>query len=275
MGLIGLMQQEYQRDLWGALEKIAAIGYKGIEAGPMELLKGDAASNLKRFHGLGLKVLTVSASREGLRDGLDKIIAQAKALQAPRATVWWGPCDSKDQILKDAELYNSAGARLKAEGITLGYHNHDHEFRAAFDGVYALDLLAVHTDPRNVSFELDAAWITFGGEDPVRVLKRMAGRVPAIHVKDLSRLDQRDHFTTVGTGVVRVKEAVQAAIETGVEWAVVEQDRLRNLRPGDDYRRVSPPERSRPRELRAGAMLRASFLRAVDGAADGFIIGCL
>jgi len=195
----------------------------------MELLKGDVAVNLKRFHDLGLKILTVSASREGLRDGLDKLIAQARAFQSSRATVWWGPCESKDQVLTDAELYNSAGAKLKAEGITLCYHNHDHEFRAVYDGLYALDLLAAHTDPKNVSFELDVAWITFGGEDPVRVLNRMKGRVPAIHVKDLSRLDERDHFTTVGTGVVRVKEAVRTAIDTGIEWAVIEQDKLRNL----------------------------------------------
>jgi sugar phosphate isomerase/epimerase len=228
-GLIGLVHKEYERDLWGALERLAGIGYKGVEAGPMDLLKGDVASNMKRFHGLGLKVLTVSASREGLKDSLDKIVRDAAALGARRATVWWGPCESREQVLRDAELYDSAGAKLRSEGITLCYHNHDHEFAAKYDGVYALDLLAAYTDPKSVSFELDVAWITFGGEDPVRVLKRMAGRVPAIHVKDLSRLDERGHFTAVGTGVVKVKESVRAAIETGIEWVVVEQDTLRNL----------------------------------------------
>jgi len=143
--------------------------------------------------------------------------------------MWWGPCETKEQVLRDAELYNSAGARLASEGITLCYHNHEHEFQTVFNGVYALDVLAEHTDPAALSFELDIAWITFGGEDPVRILKRYAGRVPAIHVKDLSRLDERGHFTAVGTGVVPVMASVETALEVGIEWVVIEQDTLRNL----------------------------------------------
>ena len=63
----------------------------------------------------------------------------------------------------------------------------------------------------------------------MKVIQRMASRVPAIHVKDLYGLGERGQFTTVGTGVVKVKESVQAAVAAGIEWAVVEQDKLRNL----------------------------------------------
>ena len=61
------------------------------------------------------------------------------------------------------------------------------------------------------------------------MLRRLAGRVPAIHVKDLYGLETRGQFTAVGTGVVKVRESIQAAMETGVEWVVVEQDHLRHL----------------------------------------------
>lgn len=231
IGLIGLISEELKADFWGTLQKVADIGYMGIEGGPTQLLEGDAAANLEKFNAMGLKVLTVSASRESLRDDLDGIIARAKALKAPRVTVWWGPCNSREELLQDAALYDAAGAKLAAEGLKLCYHNHEHEFRTTFDGVYALDILAEHTNPKHLYFELDIAWTTFGGEDPAKVIRRMAGRIPAIHVKDLSRLDERDHFTAVGTGVVKVQEALQAAIDTGVEWAVVEQDKVRNLTP--------------------------------------------
>lgn len=228
IGLIGLVNEEAKQDFWGTMEKVAAIGYQGIE-GAARLLEGDIDANLKRFYALGLTVLTVSASREQLRDNLDKVISDAKALQASRVSVWWGPVESKEELLRDAELYNAAGARLAAEGIKLCYHNHEHEFQKTFNGVYALDLLAEYTDPRYLFFEPDIAWVTFGGEDPVKLLKKYAGRVPAIHVKDLSCLNEKGHFTAVGTGKVKVKEAVQTAIDTGVEWVVVEQDKLRNL----------------------------------------------
>jgi sugar phosphate isomerase/epimerase len=228
IGLIGIVGAEAKEDFWGTMRRVAEIGYQGIE-GAAQLLQGDVAANLRRFHELGLQVLATSASREKLRDGLRQVLAEAKALQSPRVSVWWGPCESREQLLRDADLYNAAGSRLAAEGIRICYHNHEHEFRTTFDGLCALDVLAEHTDPKAVWFELDIAWITFGGEDPARVLRRMAGRVPAIHVKDLWSLEERGRFTAVGTGVVKVREAVQAAIETGVEWVVIEQDTLRNL----------------------------------------------
>lgn len=228
IGLIGLVGAEAEQDFWGTMQRVADIGYQGIEA-PGHLLQGDVTENLKRFHDLGLQVLTVSASRETLRDELDKIIADAKALQSPRVSVWWAPCETRESVLQDAELYNAAGARLHDEGLTLCYHNHEHEFKTTFNGVYALDVLAEHTDPAALAFEIDIAWVTFGGEDPVRVLRRLAGRVPAIHVKDLYGLNQRGQFTAVGTGVVKVKESIQTAIDLGIEWIVIEQDELRNL----------------------------------------------
>lgn len=229
IGLVGFVGEECKRDFWGTMERVAAIGYQGVEGVYGPLLEGDVEANLRRFHDLGLQVLTVSASREQLRDSLGEIIATARALQAPRVSVWWGPCETKESLLADAALYNAAGAQLAAEGLKLCYHNHEHELKTAFNGVAALDILAEHTDPRALSFELDIAWLTFGGADPVSVLRRMAGRVPAIHVKDLWALDERGKFTAVGTGVVRIQESVRAASETGVEWAVVEQDHLRNL----------------------------------------------
>jgi len=228
IGLIGIVGEEASRDFWGTMQRVAEIGYRGIEA-PGGLMEGDVAENLKRFHGLGLEVLTVSASREGLRDDLPALIAQAKALQSPRATVWWAPCDTREAVLADAMLYNEAGAKLADEGITLCYHHHEHEFRHIFNGVCAFDVLAEHTDPRALAFEMDIAWITFGGADPVSILRRLTGRVPAVHIKDLYGLGERGQFTAVGTGVVNIRDSVLAAIETGVEWVVIEQDTLRHL----------------------------------------------
>ncbi len=228
VGLIGIVNEHAKSDFWGTIQRVADIGYKGVEEASY-LLQGDVAANLARFHAMGLKVLTVTAMRERLRDDLDKVIQEAHALQSSRASVWWAGCESREAILKDAELYNKAGARLAAEGIKLCYHNHEHEFRNVYNGVCALDILAEHTDRANLHFELDIAWVTYGGEDPVRRIRNLAGRVPAIHVKDLYGLEVRNQFTTVGTGVVKIRESITAAMETGVEWIVVEQDSLRNL----------------------------------------------
>jgi len=228
IGLIGIVHEAAAKDFWGTMRRVREIGYQGIE-GAEPLFKGDVAANLAQFHALGLKVLTVSASMEQLQNDVEAVIARATSVQSPRVTVWWAECKSKDEILREAATLNAAGAKLAAQGLKLCYHNHDQEFRNRFNGVYALDLLAEYTDPAAVYFNIDIAWVTMGGEDPVKILEKMAGRVPAIHVKDFWGLDDRSKFTAPGTGVVHTYQAVQAAIDTGVEWAVVEQDTLRNL----------------------------------------------
>lgn len=230
LGLIGIVNEESKQDFWGTMQRIAEIGYEGIE-GSGELLVGDVKANVARFRELGLQVATHSVSKEQLRDpkALDQVIGEALALQTKDVTFWWDVVDTREQLLRDAELYNAAGARLKAEGLRFCYHNHAHEFERAFNGVYSLDILAEHTDPAHLYFRLDVAWITLGGADPAHILRKMAGRVPAIHLKDVYGTDEVGKWTAVGTGVVNIKASIEAAREIGVEWMTVEQDQLRNL----------------------------------------------
>jgi sugar phosphate isomerase/epimerase len=231
LGLIGIVHEEAKQDFWGTMQRVAEIGYEGIEGGA-RLLEGDVKANVTRFHELGLQVATHSVgSKEQLRDEkeLDKVIREAIALQTKDVTFWWDVVDSREQLLRDAELYNSAGARFAAEGLRFCYHNHAHEFQRTFNGVYSLDILAEHTEPKNLYFRMDVAWITLGGADPAHILRKMAGRVPAIHLKDVYDTDEIGKWTAVGTGVVKIKESIEAATEIGVEWMTVEQDQLRNL----------------------------------------------
>ncbi|QHW31147.1 sugar phosphate isomerase/epimerase [Paenibacillus rhizovicinus] len=230
LGLIGIVNEEAKQDFWGTMQRVADIGYAGVEGGGA-LLDGDAKANVARFREMGLEVATHSVSKEQLRDpkALDQVIQEAHLLQTKDVTFWWDVVDTREQLLRDAELYNAAGARLKAEGLRFCYHNHAHEFQNVFNGVYSLDILAEHTDPANLYFRLDVAWITLGGADPAHILRKMAGRVPAIHLKDVYGTDEVGKWTAVGTGVVNIKASIEAATEIGVEWMTVEQDQLRNL----------------------------------------------
>lgn len=227
-----MLHEEMKNDFWGTMQHIAEIGYQGIEGGYF-LLEGDVAANLARFHALGLRVITTGTRRENLIDDIDSVIRQAHKLQASQVAIYWAPSDSKEQLLADAELYNTAGARLAEEGLLFIYHNHEHEFTHTFDGLYGFDVLVANTDPRYFSFEIDTAWAFFGGEDPARLIKRLGNRVASLHIKDLYDISERGHFTAVGTGIAKAIEAVRAAIEVGVEWGFVEQDRLRTLSPFD------------------------------------------
>ncbi|MCX7799238.1 MAG: sugar phosphate isomerase/epimerase [Fimbriimonadales bacterium] len=229
IGLIGIVGDERREDLWGTLETLVRFGYRGIEC-PNYLLEGDATENLRRFRALGLEPLNVGCVLGDLRERFEGLVAEAKALGVDRVSMWWSSCETRQEVADDAAAMNEFGRRLRDEGLTLCYHNHHHEFLRSYQGARAFDLLCDLLDPECVQFEIDCGWVAFAGEDPAEVLRRLAGRVPAIHVKDFvaARTDPPE-FTAVGTGILDVPGTLRAAIDTGVRWAVVEQDRLRNL----------------------------------------------
>ncbi|MDA1138698.1 MAG: sugar phosphate isomerase/epimerase [Planctomycetota bacterium] len=230
IGLIpGIIGEEMKADLWGTLEKVARIGYQGLEGG--SVTAGDIEGNRRRLDDIGLKTIAIGARREDLSGNLSKVIDDACALGVSGIVLYYATMKTRDEVMADAELFNKAGATITEAGLKFCYHNHDHEFKNVFDGQYAIDLLLENTDPNHVYWELDSAWVHYGGEDPIKYLKKYAGRIPLMHLKDLADINVRAKFCAVGVGVLDVKGVVETSLETGVEWATVEQDRPLNLTP--------------------------------------------
>ena len=84
--------------------------------------------------------------------------------------------------------------------MQFGYHNHHVEFKK-FDGKTGFDTLFAATDPDLVKIELDVGWAVAASQDPVAILNKYKGRVVALHVKDIGKLDADPHkATTVARG---------------------------------------------------------------------------
>ena len=129
-----------------------------------------------------------------------------------------------------------AGEVLHRAGKTLAYHNHQHEFRK-LDGRVILDLIYEKTDPRFLQGEVDTYWVQYGGGDPVATCKKLAGRLPIIHLKDYAvDADSRPTFAPIGAGNLNFAAITQAAEASGCEWFVVEQDTCAGS-PFDSVRR--------------------------------------
>ncbi|MCC2684252.1 MAG: sugar phosphate isomerase/epimerase, partial [Paenibacillaceae bacterium] len=103
------------------------------------------------------------------------------------------------------------------------YYNHNWEFER-FDGKYVIELLMEETDPEWVKFEPDVYWIKRGGEDPAEFLRKLAGRCPLVHIKDMEPGEEQ-FFAEIGEGIIDFHQVADRAKEAGAEWLVVEQDR--------------------------------------------------
>jgi sugar phosphate isomerase/epimerase len=245
-GWIGFLDcnQERIRDDMAFLAK---LGLRGMEGGE-SLVGKNQGENLARFRELGLEIVTVSAELDEIRAGNYRpALDMAKKMGSANATIWvcgvnasfWGKEPEYDLCMSDIAAMEKAAEAFAEEGISLCYHNHFQDFSVCFGGVRFYDLLILNT--KKLKLEPDLGWVKNGGEDPVRLLERIAPRLAtAIHIKDWlpgeARADGsgfKPIFTSTGNGVLALPEILGTARRLGVEWAIVEQDEMHCLNPLD------------------------------------------
>jgi sugar phosphate isomerase/epimerase len=113
--------------------------------------------------------------------------------------------------------------RLAQEGLRFAWHNHEFEFEALPDGSFGIE----HALGENVLIELDLGWLFKSGQDPLIWLKRYAGRLPAVHVKDVAAPNtspEEMDFADVGAGVMDWPLYWRAAVQAGAELMIAEHD---------------------------------------------------
>ncbi|MFP4224818.1 MAG: sugar phosphate isomerase/epimerase family protein [Phycisphaeraceae bacterium] len=131
-----------------------------------------------------------------------------------------------------AREYSLLGQQCDRRGLRLGYHHHSHELAPFAEDPAEIDplenpmwLLARQLD-ESVWFEIDTYWIAHGGADPAAWLRRLKGRAPAIHVKDMTVTADREHkMCEVGRGNLNWPAILAAAKDAGVKWYLIERDR--------------------------------------------------
>ncbi len=207
------------------LAMLAAAGYAAVEG--FGGLYADPAA-LKA--GLDANGLTMPSGHFGLdmvEGDPDRAIHVARTLGTQKVIV---PHIGKDQRPADAAGWEAFGKRLAAAGkpiqdagFTFGWHNHDFELADLGGGVTPLDLIAA----AGVDLELDLGWVRVAGHDPVAWVQKYAGRIMAVHVKDIANDGEavdEDGWADVGYGIMdwaAIKTALDVA---GISHYVVEHD---------------------------------------------------
>lgn len=124
------------------------------------------------------------------------------------------------------EEFGPTVAALAGAGIAFGYHNHAHEFMHQ-EGSRAprYDVLF---DVPGLMLEIDTYWAALAGLSPSALLARAAGRIPAVHLKDVEPVGwEGPTFAPVGEGNLDWDAILAACRAGGTEWLIVEQDACR------------------------------------------------
>lgn len=214
------LRDETNVDFVGVLEKVAKIGYEGVEfAGYGDISAVKMKEYLKMF---GLKVFGSHIGIDILTNKLDEEIEYNLEIGNKYIVLPGNQYGSKDDYLRAAEKYNEIGLKCKANGLQFCYHNHAHEFES-FDGEYGLDIIFKNTDPQLVKTEIDTFWVYYAGVDPLDYLSKYSGRCPLVHIKDMEAGEDKIN-TEVGSGIIDIKSIITVAEAAGSECLIVEQD---------------------------------------------------
>ena len=130
------------KDLKGALKQVADIGYKYVEfAG----FFGHEANEVKGWlDEFGLNPLL---------DDFEGTVKYHKAIGCPAIIIPGADLSCQEKLDAFVKHVNELIPKLKNEGITLGYHNHGHEFRANPDGSMIHYTVTPDTDNLIAQFE--------------------------------------------------------------------------------------------------------------------------
>lgn len=201
------IQEETKKDFRKALDKVAEIGFSGVEfAGYGEFSKEELADYLKknRLYSVGAHTSLEIFENTFLEELDFNQAIGSKYMICPYAKV-----DTMEEINHLIQVLNKAGEVAKEKNIKVGYHNHAHEF-VKIEGKYPLDLIAEKTSD-NVILELDVFWVVYAGLDPVSYIKKWGRKVELIHLKQIDALKNN---VDIGEGILdmgKIKAAAEYA----------------------------------------------------------------
>ncbi|MGM9642906.1 MAG: sugar phosphate isomerase/epimerase family protein [Eubacteriales bacterium] len=237
------VRDEAAADLRATLAQIKEMGYDGVEfAG----LYGYAPEQVAAMCAeLGLVPISAHVPYVDMLKNPYTLLADYAKIGCKYVAVpYLSPEHRPDSANFDyvVDMIAVLGKAAKANGIQLLYHNHDFEFMTV-GGKYALDILYERVPEDLLKTELDTCWVNVGGEDPAEYIRKYAGRCPVVHLKDfygeksedmyeLIGIDKKAparpsgfEFRPCGSGMQNFPAIIDAAIASGAEWLVVEQDK--------------------------------------------------
>jgi len=211
------------KDLPGTIEKVAKMGYDGVEfAGYYDYKAEDLRKLLDEN---GLVCCGTHTAMDTLSDAnLAATIEFNQTLGNKYLIVpWLKPDDTNPKAAwrRHAERFNELAEKVTPDAMVVGYHCHAHDFHTV-EGEVPWEILFDNTRPE-VVMQLDTGNAMSGGGDPVKYLKKYPGRAATVHLKEYSETNKN---ALIGEGDMPWQE-IFTLCETigGTRWYIIEEEK--------------------------------------------------
>ena len=233
------------------MKEVKAMGYDGVELAGLNGLSPEYVR--ETLDAVGLVPISAHVPFADMVEDIDAVIAEyskigVKYLVMPYMTEEYRPVNPAG-FEGFLPLLNEVGRKINEAGMTFLYHNHDFEFEKLPDGQYGYDKMFSSLTPEILQCELDTCWCSVATGDPEGFIRKYAGRMPIVHLKDyikkgqvknmyqLIGIDDEEggeekgffEFRPVGFGQMIWEPIIAAAKDAGASWLIVEQDQHYDL----------------------------------------------
>ena len=250
---------------YDVMAKLVDLGYHCAEISQVPMTKENVAGFRRAIDELGFNFSSLTCAVAPIAPGMPgeflcnpddykKMLDDARTLDCDMFRIGMMPMNAIGNFQKCVDFAKEAedyALKMKEDGFDLYYHNHHIEFLKV-NGQYLLDILRENAP--HLGFELDTHWIHRGGEEPVSFIKKYAGRIRLLHLKDYRigevQMPQGEfnaktfmdafngivQFAEVGEGTLPIKDCIEAGLAGGSEYFLIEQDDCYGRDPFDSLK---------------------------------------
>ncbi len=230
------IREEAEADFAQTMQKVKDIGYDGVE---LAGLYGHTPEEIRDcLKDIGLNPISAHVPYDQLKSDLQGTVAAYACIGCRYIAIpylaegdRYGTRTYREMLEHIPEI---AGECRKYD-ITLLYHNHDFEFQKTEEGMYVLDALYQTFPGEILQTEIDTCWVKASEVDPAAYIRKYKNRCPVVHLKDFTGTKPVE-FTALGQGVQDIQGILAAAVESGAEWVIVEQDEHTLHAPMEDMK---------------------------------------
>lgn len=206
------------------LKKIADIGYTTVQVSGTCSYEGEWLK--EQLDCSGLKCVLTHFDTNRIADETDEVARMHKIFGCDYVGIGWANISETQEGFDEfVKRFKPAAQRLNEFGMKLMYHNHDIEFGklSGHDEIVFETLRRTFT-PEELGFTLDTFWVQAGGGDPAWWIRYFAGRLPRVHLKDMTMKYKERRMAPVGSGNMNFDSIINACADAKTEYLLVEQD---------------------------------------------------
>lgn len=222
------LRKEIEKDPYHCFKRVKEIGFDAIQ------LDGMRGRDVNEIHDAIQKAnLTVSSmhiKHDRFINDVDGIIKEGILFNCKEVYLKYIEDEFQVEYGYKFTKYAlvQATKKLKEAGFEVGFHSPEYDFNTLVDDEKVMDYICKEEDGIQVHPEPDTYWLSVAKVDPLSYMKKYAGRILTIHMKDidtsLDLMNMDENLRECGKGNVDFESIIRWGEKNHVQAYAIEQD---------------------------------------------------